>query len=275
MNVPKSVSILGCGWLGLPLGKQLLGLGYAVKGSTTSLSKFPVLQNAGIKPFLIHVNADKQTKANFDEFLQSDILVIAVPPGRTEEKRQSYLDLFNYLAEIIPQTAVQKIILISSTSVYGEPNAAVDEDTIAQPSETSGLLLKRMEEKVEAFNVSSCIVRMAGLIGPQRHPGRFFAGKQHIPNGQAPVNLIHLDDAVQVLIEIIQKQVSGIVNACAPSHPSRAEFYTLATQMCGLELPHFTDDLHLWKVVKCNFLDQSNFPFKHPDLLNAHLLKNI
>ena len=41
------ISILGCGWLGLPLAKALIENGFSVKGSTTSTDKLTALENAG------------------------------------------------------------------------------------------------------------------------------------------------------------------------------------------------------------------------------------
>ena len=55
----KKISILGCGWLGLPLAKSLIEKGFSIKGSTTSEEKLQVLQNAGIQPFLISIKFDK------------------------------------------------------------------------------------------------------------------------------------------------------------------------------------------------------------------------
>ena len=52
----KQISILGCGWLGFPLAKSLLQKGYMVSGSTTSVEKISVLENAGITPFLIELS---------------------------------------------------------------------------------------------------------------------------------------------------------------------------------------------------------------------------
>lgn len=45
------ISILGCGWLGLPLAKALIENGFSVKGSTTSTDKLTALENDGITPF--------------------------------------------------------------------------------------------------------------------------------------------------------------------------------------------------------------------------------
>ena len=48
----KTISLLGCGWLGLPLAKQLIEKGYTVKGTTTTEDRMSVLECAGVVPYL-------------------------------------------------------------------------------------------------------------------------------------------------------------------------------------------------------------------------------
>src|SRR5690606_15302388 len=94
------------------------------------------------------------------------------------------------------------------------------------------------------------VIRLGGLIGPGRHPGRFFSGKKNVPNGMAPVNLIHLDDCIGLIEAVIEKNIwNGVFNACAPQHPSRQEFYSNAAKSAGLPLPHFRNELQEWKMV--------------------------
>src|SRR5690606_7502094 len=94
------------------------------------------------------------------------------------------------------------------------------------------------------------ILRLAGLIGPQRMPGRFFAGKTEIANGLAPVNLIHRDDAVRMIQCLIEdEQAAGIYNGCAPSHPAKADFYTLAAAKEKLKPPAFIHEKTAWKII--------------------------
>jgi len=74
------ISILGCGWLGLPLAKALLENGFLVKGSTTSVGKLSVLKNLGIQAFQIELSETK-IQGEVDSFLEnSKILIIDVPP---------------------------------------------------------------------------------------------------------------------------------------------------------------------------------------------------
>ncbi|HAP82964.1 MAG TPA: NAD(P)-dependent oxidoreductase, partial [Enterobacteriaceae bacterium] len=41
------------------------------------------------------------------------------------------------------------------------------------------------------------------LVGPGRHPGRFFAGKSG-PNGNHGVNLVHLEDVVGAISLLLE-----------------------------------------------------------------------
>jgi UDP-glucose 6-dehydrogenase len=47
------ISIVGCGWLGLPLGAKLVKNGHRVFGSTTSEEKIEEIKAAGIAPYLL------------------------------------------------------------------------------------------------------------------------------------------------------------------------------------------------------------------------------
>ncbi len=49
------ISVLGCGWLGLPLAEDLIDKGYKVKGSTTTESKLNGFLEKGINPYYINL----------------------------------------------------------------------------------------------------------------------------------------------------------------------------------------------------------------------------
>lgn len=79
------ISILGCGWYGLPLAKALLVAGYVVKGSTTSKHKILQLEEQGIDPYLINLG-DHKDGLDID-FFQCDVLIICIPPKKIITKR--------------------------------------------------------------------------------------------------------------------------------------------------------------------------------------------
>lgn len=98
----------------------------------------------------------------------------------------------------------------------------VKENTPRNPVTASGRTLKELEDWLHNLPGTSVdILRLAGLVGHRRHPGRFFAGKT-APDGQHGVNLVHLEDVVGAITLLLQAPKGGhIYNICAPAHPAR------------------------------------------------------
>ena len=84
------------------------------------------------------------------------------------------------------------------------------------------------------------VLRFGGLIGEDRHPIHFLAGRKNIDQPNAPINLIHKDDCVGIIEKIIATNSwDEIFNAVAPSHPSRETYYTQKALELSLALPQF------------------------------------
>jgi len=261
----QKISILGCGWLGLPLAISLVAKGWLVKGSTTNMAKLNTLTSNKIDPYLVQL-ADNATIN--PQFLKSDILLINIPPSLKKQPAQVYLNQMQSLAKQVESSPVKHVVFISSTSVYPDVNAEI---TNTDNIDCENALYQSELFFRESKNFTTTIIRFAGLIGPGRNPARFFAGKTNIANGQAPVNLIHLDDCIGVIETLLhQQKFGGIYHAAAPAHPTRSEFYTLAAQTADLSLPVFIDELNEWKIIDPIKLQQAlNYNFIHPDLLKA------
>jgi len=89
---------------------------------------------------------------------------------------------------------------------------------------------------------NAVILRFGGLIGADRNPGRFLAGKTNLKNPDVPINLIHLDDCIGITEFLLKKNIENkIINAVCAEHPTRREFYTKAAEKAGLPLPVFND----------------------------------
>lgn len=243
-----TVSILGCGWYGLALAKALVNKWIKVKGSTTSAEKLATLSQHGIEPYLINLAADDTMDT---DFLDCDILWISIPPKARSGNGQVYLDSLNKLIPHINSRTVKQVVLISSTGIYSDNNTEVTEFDAPTPDTESGKILLAAEELLRAEKgFTTTIIRFGGLIGPDRDPGRFFAGKTAIPNGEAPVNLIHLTDCIGISCAILDKQAFGYTyNAVSPSHPTKAGFYTAAAIVSRLEEPQFIEEKNNWKIV--------------------------
>ena len=235
----KKISILGTGWLGLPLGNFLLTKGYKVKGSTTSEHKIQQFLSLGIQPYLIDIS-DKAIGEQSEDFFDADILIITIPPKRDIDK---YTMQMESIAKAIESNPIQHIIYTSSTGVYGASVGLTSETTPLNPIRDSSKAVIRAEKILSDLNKNLTIVRLAGLVGGDRNPARFLAGRQNIPNGNAPVNLVHQEDCVQVITKIIEKDIwNEIFNVCSDTHPSRNVFYPTQAEKQGLAEPVFSVD---------------------------------
>jgi nucleoside-diphosphate-sugar epimerase len=251
----KSISIIGCGWLGMALGRHLCQLGLKVVGTTTSQSKLLFLKEMGITPFCYKLGSPVPV-----DLLNSDIVIINIPP------RGNYIQELQRLRDEMKNDPW--IIFISSTSVYKDTNGVVYEhDAVDTPSTHTGISLLHAENIFVQSALDTTVVRFAGLYGPNRHPGSFLAGKTNLKGAHNPINLIHLEDCIGITTKIIESNYRNeVFNACSDIHPSKAKFYTKATQLINLKLPEFSDEVSSFKIINSHKLKSIlGYEFIHPD----------
>ncbi|MHA4895100.1 SDR family oxidoreductase [Pedobacter sp. PWIIR3] len=272
----NTVSILGCGWYGVAIARKLVDLGWTVNGSTTSEDKLQSLEEAGITGYLVNFSADQE---QFDpEFFTCDVLIISIPPQRSAGLQSEYPEKIRKIAKVAKAAGVKKLLMISSTSVYGDTNGEVDETSPLKPDTESGRAIVDAEHIVRSYaGVAVTVLRFGGLIGPGRNLAKFFAGKKGISNGLAPVNLIHLDDCIGLTVHVLEADAFGFTfNACSPDHPTRAELYTLAAEVSNLPKPGFLNELTKWKRINGNLVTKElNYKYlvnKWSDFLTADKL---
>ncbi len=242
----KTIGITGCGWLGLPLAKSFVKDGYTVLGTTTSKDKKSHLSTHKIIPFIVTLTQEK-IEGDITAFLKNlDVIIINIPPKLrgTNTPKESYVQKMQLLHAAIKKSDVKKVIFASSTSVYGNIDGDVTEDTIAVPITASG---KQMLASEHLFlndkELETTVIRFAGLIGPDRHPVINLSKKTTVSNGNFPVNLIHLNDCVSVIKTIVAKNYwNTIFNAVYPLHPSKKEYYTIQAEKLNIPTPCYTDN---------------------------------
>ena len=243
--MPK-IAILGCGWLGLPLAISLIKNEYSIIGTTTSLEKIPFLNDAGINGKVWSLS-DVQTKESISFLNYIDILVLNIPPSKVKGELDYSSSLHN-LCLLLPPSI--HVIFISSTSVYPENLVDANESYSWQKSDLLNQNVLAENKLLEVLGNRLTIVRMAGLIGSSRHPIKSMINKIEIPNGDSPVNLIHLNDAIGIIEKIINLNFWGeIINGCFPLHPSKTEYYSNSANFFNLPVPNFVKGGELNKIV--------------------------
>lgn len=270
-----TISILGCGWLGLPLAESLIEQGHHIKGSTTTAAKISELEEKGIEPYLIKLEPALKCK-NCEAFWNTDLLVLNIPPGRKRENVIEYHEAqIQSVTEQIQSSSINHVIFVSSTSVYPEFPGVVAEDDAKEgkAGRDSGEALLRAEKMLmenEAFETT--ILRFGGLYGYDRHPVKYLAGRTGLAKGKAPVNLIHRDDCIKIIEQIIKKEIKGeIFNAVSDGHPPRKMYYTIAAKKQGLIPPKFKKEIQKdYKVVSNQKLKgELNYHFLYPNPLDV------
>jgi len=240
-QTPKDIAIIGLGWLGLPLAKELHGIGHRVHGSVSSLEKLKLLHDLPIPVKRLSLSEDG-IEGDLNAFLsQADLLIITIPPGRREGVQTSYPAMMDQIIHIASPHL--KVIFTSTTGVYADENTMVNEMIRPNPAKASGQAVVKAEEKLtDHFGANLTVLRLAGLIGKDRHPGRFLAGKKGLKNGDAPVNLVHQKDCIGVIERVIASEAWGtIINVCASQHPTRKAYYQMACAALNLDPPQFED----------------------------------
>lgn len=260
-----TISILGCGWLGLPLGKFLISKGFSVKGSVTDTNKFEILSDAGISPYRIVLNETVAIVVD-QTFFDCEVLIISIPPRRTSHIERIFPAKIAQLIPFILESGLSKVLFISSTSVYPDKNQLAEEDDTLVPDKDSGRALLLAENLLNNLtDFQTTVLRFGGLIGADRNPARFLQ-KSTVPVPNSPVNLIHQDDCIGIISAIIEQDLWGeTLNACSPEHPLKKDFYSRAAQISGLPEPLISDKPEAYKIVDSSKLMRLlNYRFKYP-----------
>ena len=251
----EKIAILGCGWLGLPLAKSLLSKGHEIKGSTTSESKLEVLKNAGILPFQIQLE-EYQIIGNIEDFLnETDVLIIDIPPGLRRvflsSEEMTFVNKVKTLIPFIEKSDVQKVIFVSSTSVYGDgfPIVEITEETQPNPDTENGKQLVIAETLLQSnSHFKTTVIRFGGLLSDDRHPVKFLAGRTNVENPDAPVNMIQREDCIGIIEKSLDFaradnwEWNQTFNAVAPQHPTRKAYYHKKAEIFNLPLPTFAEN---------------------------------
>jgi nucleoside-diphosphate-sugar epimerase len=235
------ISILGCGWLGLPLAKALLEKGFLINGSTTSEEKILMLKNKGINPFLIRLES-QNVVGEMAHFLDgSTTLIIDIPPKLRGDSKEDFVGKIQNLIPHLENSTFKNVLFISSTSVYGENNTIINEETPTNPDTEGGRQLVKAEALLQKNgHFKTTILRFGGLIGEDRNPVKFLSGRENIENPEAPINLIHQEDCIGIILKILETDSwNETFNAVTPFHPSREKYYTKKATDLNLVPPKF------------------------------------
>ena len=282
----KKVAIIGCGWAGKALAQSLTQDGISVVATTRSRDNFPNLVEVGCQPVEFELPLSAGEECNWLD--GSDAMIIAITP-QFKQGTHDYNVKVAQLTELAVQHGVKHVVMLSSTGVYQGTAGQVTEVTALDLSINKVELLAQAEQAVlssvansSAFendvdksncrNQKATVLRLAGLVGPNRHPSRFMLGKQEVPNAYTPINLVHQADVVGairlVLSGTVGRKSAEVYNVVSDTHPTRKDFYQLACQQLSLEAPTFNEEQESSKrIVLGDKIQQAGLVLSYPDLM--------
>ncbi|UBH29323.1 NAD-dependent epimerase/dehydratase family protein [Aeromonas enteropelogenes] len=259
--IAGTIGILGAGWLGLPLARALLAAGKQVAVTVSSVEKAARLQGEGINAYPLTISADMPGADIKGQWpIPCETLVICVPPSKTDDYPQAVARA----CQLAKEAGTRRVLFVSATSVWGAGQAEGEQP---KPRHARGERMLAAEQAVKAAGFECVmIVRPSGLYGPDRHPGRFLAGKT-LEGGAQAVNLVHLDDVVAACLLLLERGKDGdAYNLSAPVHPRREQFYPFAARQLGLPAPVFIEPAGAFLPIDgLRICEQLGFNYRWPD----------
>jgi nucleoside-diphosphate-sugar epimerase len=192
------VLIVGCGYVGVTLGLELMREGHDVWGlrrreAALPRGIVPVVADVGLAPSLAALPEDLDT------------VVYMVSPGGSDEAlyRTAYVQGLSNVLDVLHRRPPRRFIFVSSTAVYAQEGGEwVDEGSATAPTDFSGRLLLEGEAVLREARSDGTVVRFGGIYGPRRTRlvERVRSGRAvSLKSPEQWTNRIHRDDCAGVL----------------------------------------------------------------------------
>lgn len=268
------ILIIGAGWLGFPLANQLLAHGHSVTISRTNHTRLESIPSHAHDAIIVDLNLPN-TLSNIPD--DTDIIIGCFPPGFRKGNGARYAEQWTLLSQYAASKPIKKLIMVSSTTVYPtKPELMREESATYELASTGPLfsenakIMLKAEQSVIDSSIDYAIIRCSGLFGPDRHPSRFVSKLKQVSRS-APANMLHLDDAINILEFSINHIVNDTVNATTPNSIDKALFYKSACQSArAMEASAFPPIVDIPdKEVSSDKLIALGYTFTYSSLLDA------
>jgi nucleoside-diphosphate-sugar epimerase len=232
--------VIGCGYLGLRAARQWHTLGDEVFAVTRSTDRAPALRQYGLRP----VVADVTRPDTLAVLPTADTVLYAVGHDRMAGHSMHEVYVVGLRAALDSLSGrVGRLIYASSTGVYGQTGGQwVDEDSPCEPSRESGRICLEAEQTLRAHALGrrAVVLRLAGIYGPGRVPNQaaLLTGEPIAAAADGFLNLIHVDDAVSVVLAAAEHASPSPLYVVSDGHPVvRHDYYAEAARLLGAPPP--------------------------------------
>ena len=246
----KAITILGTDWLGFELAISLKQK-YKIKVSSRTAEKIKIYEDEGLASYILN----EDNLDSLEQLLETNYLFINFPPSK-------FNDYVSFLSKIYNHKSIkniQKIIFISSTSIYPNIQGLFDEEY--EIKESSSKLVFEAENLIK--EKSDVIFRVAGLVGGSRYFGKRSANKV-VEYPKTPINFVHRNDVIEATKFVIENDINGIFNLCSKEHPTKEEIYSFNSKKYDFEKPIFLDNKEfLNRLIDGSKIEKLGFTYKY------------
>ncbi len=246
------ILIVGCGYVGLSLGKELARQGHTVFGLRRSVLAEAEMKAAGITPLHADITQPDSLK-NLPRDFDWVVNCSASGGGGADDYRKVYLEGNSNLISWLAGSPLKKFIYTSSTSVYAQNDGSVvTEISPAEPEADTARVLVETEKLLLTTAFPAVILRVAGIYGPARGHAfkQFLRGEAKIEgDGSRWLNMIHRDDLNGVIIAALERGTPGEIYNAADDEPvTQLQFFEwLAAELKRPLPPKVVADAEVWR----------------------------
>lgn len=234
MSAP--VAVVGAGYLGAAVAAALPASTSVI--ATTRSGRWP----SEAPPSNVRVHALDVTSEPLDvsPLVPARAAVICYAPGGAQDRHALYVSGTERLLRTWGRGALERLVLVGSTSALPDRDAWLDETCEAWPTDERGRV-QRLAEQVLIDHATRhaipwLVLRLGGLHGPERGLDRIYGahgtsrrreGEPLAGDGLAPTNLVHRDDAVTAALAALAAppELQGIVHVVDDDHTPRRIMY--------------------------------------------------
>ncbi|WP_435320226.1 SDR family oxidoreductase [Haloarchaeobius sp. TZWSO28] len=235
------VAILGCGYVGLELGRQLTEAGHEAIGVRRSDDGITAIEESGFTA----VQADLLDADSLAAIPDVDALVYAASTGGrgADAASRIYVEgmrtVLSHFAE--REDPPERLVYTSSTGVHGDHDGDwVDEETPLSPTTPKTEVLAEAEELAlsagDSFGIDGTVARFSGLYGPDRYRlERYLEG----PVTEGYLNMVHGEDAAGAVAYLLTEDLArGEVVQVTDDEPvSKWEFADWLAEQAAVDEP--------------------------------------
>ncbi len=235
------VVILGCGYVGIELGKQLTDAGYSVVGVRRSEDGLNSIDEAGFTA----VEGDVSDPDSLAKLPDARWIVFAASSGGRDATAAERIFVEGLESSIAAygsrSNPPERLVYTSSTGVYGDHDGEwVDESTRVNPTTDKTIVLAEAErvarQYAKEYGIDGTVARFAGLYGPDRYRlSRYIEG----PVTEGYLNMIHRDDAAGSITHLLTNDLARdeVVLVADDEPADKWGFADWLAGQCGVQHP--------------------------------------